>query len=88
MFTALIGRYASIASSEDAPAHQPLALSRIHSTNGPSAKSTAILRAAREPAGVETSLGPFSEIIKAWQGPLPSIRQVLPARSFWASMDL
>jgi len=42
----------------------------------------------REPAGVEASLGPFSEIIKAWQGPLPSIRQALPARSFRASMDL
>jgi hypothetical protein len=43
---------------------------------------------SREPAGVEASLGPFSEIIKVWQGPLPSIRQALPARSFRASMDL
>jgi pimeloyl-ACP methyl ester carboxylesterase len=56
---------------EDVPATEPPVLSRIHFEewgqryldSDPGAR-------ARDPAGVKTPLGPFSEIIKAWHGRL------------------
>jgi pimeloyl-ACP methyl ester carboxylesterase len=56
---------------EDVPAHEPPVLSRLHFE----AWSSAYLASdpesrSRDPAGVKTPLGPFSEIIKAWHGRL------------------
>jgi len=56
---------------EDVPAHEPPVLSRAHFD----AWSECYLDSdpesrARDPAGVKTPLGPFSEIIKAWHGQL------------------
>jgi pimeloyl-ACP methyl ester carboxylesterase len=56
---------------EDVPAHEPPVLSRLHFEewveryldSDPESRS-------RDPAGVKTPLGPFSEIIKAWHGQL------------------
>ena len=56
---------------EDVPAHEPPVLSRAHFDewsaryldSDPDSRS-------RDPAGVKTPLGPFSEIIKAWHGQL------------------
>jgi pimeloyl-ACP methyl ester carboxylesterase len=56
---------------EDVPAHEPPVLSRPHFDewseryldSDPESR-------ARDPAGVKTPLGPFSEIIKAWHGQL------------------
>jgi pimeloyl-ACP methyl ester carboxylesterase len=56
---------------EDVPAHEPPVLSRVHFEewsqryldSDPQSRS-------RDPAGVKTPLGPFSEIIKAWHGQL------------------
>jgi pimeloyl-ACP methyl ester carboxylesterase len=56
---------------EDVPAHEPPVLSRTHFEewgqryldSDPDSRS-------RDPAGVKTPLGPFSEIIKAWHGRL------------------
>ena len=56
---------------EDVPANEPPVLSRIHFeewsklylNSDPASRS-------RDPAGVKTPLGPFSEIIKAWHGQL------------------
>jgi pimeloyl-ACP methyl ester carboxylesterase len=56
---------------EDVPAHEPAVLSRAHFEewakcyldSDPASRS-------RDPAGVKTPLGPFSEIIKAWHGHL------------------
>lgn len=56
---------------EDVPAHEPPVLSRVHFDawckpyldSDPESRS-------RDPAGVKTPLGPFSEIIKAWHGQL------------------
>jgi len=56
---------------EDVPAHEPPVLSRTHFEewsklyldSDPESRS-------RDPAGVKTPLGPFSEIIKAWHGRL------------------
>jgi pimeloyl-ACP methyl ester carboxylesterase len=56
---------------EDVPAHEPPVLSRRHFDewaeryldSDPESRS-------RDPAGVKTPLGPFSEIIKAWHGRL------------------
>ena len=56
---------------EDVPAHEPPVLSRLHFEewsrfyldSDPESR-------ARDPAGVKTPLGPFSEIIKAWHGQL------------------
>jgi len=56
---------------EDVPPHEPPVLSRTHFDewneryldSDPESRS-------REPAGVKTPLGPFSEIIKAWHGQL------------------
>ena len=56
---------------EDVPAHEPPVLSRAHFDewsklyldSDPESR-------ARDPAGVKTPLGPFSEIIKAWHGKL------------------
>jgi pimeloyl-ACP methyl ester carboxylesterase len=56
---------------EDVPAHEPPVLSRSHFEewgqryldSDPDSRS-------RDPAGVKTPLGPFSEIIKAWHGQL------------------
>jgi pimeloyl-ACP methyl ester carboxylesterase len=54
---------------EDVPAHEPPVLSRVHFEDwskryldsDPESRS-------RDPSGVKTPLGPFSEIIKAWHG--------------------
>jgi pimeloyl-ACP methyl ester carboxylesterase len=56
---------------EDVPPHEPPVLSRAHFD----AWSERYLDSdpesrARDPAGVKTPLGPFSEIIKAWHGQL------------------
>ncbi len=56
---------------EDVPAHEPPVLSRTHFDewsqryldSDPDSRS-------RDPAGVKTPLGPFSEIIQAWHGRL------------------
>jgi len=56
---------------EDVPAHEPPVLSRSHLVewseryldSDPESRT-------RDPAGVKTPLGPFSEIIKAWHGQL------------------
>jgi pimeloyl-ACP methyl ester carboxylesterase len=56
---------------EDVPAHEPPVLSRAHFEewsrlyldSDPDSRS-------RDPAGVKTPLGPFSEIIRAWHGKL------------------
>jgi pimeloyl-ACP methyl ester carboxylesterase len=56
---------------EDVPAHEPPVLSRVHFDewseryldSDPESRS-------RDPAGVKTPLGPFSEIIGAWHGQL------------------
>jgi pimeloyl-ACP methyl ester carboxylesterase len=56
---------------EDVPAHEPPVLSRVHFEewsrlyldSDPESRT-------REPAGVKTPLGPFSEIIRAWHGQL------------------
>ena len=56
---------------EDVPAHEPPVLSRVHFEDwskcyldsDPESRS-------RDPSGVKTPLGPFSEIIKAWHGQL------------------
>ena len=56
---------------EDVPPHEPPVLSRLHFEewskryldSDPQSRS-------RDPAGVKTPLGPFSEIIKAWHGQL------------------
>ena len=56
---------------EDVPAHEPPVLSRVHFDDwsrryldsDPDSRT-------REPNGVKTPLGPFSEIIKAWHGQL------------------
>jgi pimeloyl-ACP methyl ester carboxylesterase len=56
---------------EDVPAHEPPVLSRLHFEgwsksyldSDPESRS-------RDPSGVKTPLGPFSEIIKAWHGQL------------------
>jgi pimeloyl-ACP methyl ester carboxylesterase len=56
---------------EDVPANEPPVLSRVHFAewseryldSDPESRS-------RDPAGVKTPLGPFSEIIKAWHGQL------------------
>ena len=56
---------------EDVPAHEPPVLSRLHFEewsrlyldSDPESRT-------RDPAGVKTPLGPFSEIIKAWHGQL------------------
>ena len=56
---------------EDVPQHEPPVLSRAHFEewskfyldSDPESRS-------REPVGVKTPLGPFSEIIKAWHGQL------------------
>jgi pimeloyl-ACP methyl ester carboxylesterase len=57
---------------EDAPPHEPPVLSRAHFEewseryldSDPESRS-------RDPAGVKTPLGPFSEIMQAWHGKLP-----------------
>jgi pimeloyl-ACP methyl ester carboxylesterase len=56
---------------EDVPAHEPPVLSSVHFAewskcyldSDPESRS-------RDPAGVKTPLGPYSEIIKAWHGQL------------------
>jgi pimeloyl-ACP methyl ester carboxylesterase len=56
---------------EDVPANEPAVLSRVHFEewaqcyldSDPESRS-------RDPAGVKTPLGPFSEIIRAWHGQL------------------
>jgi pimeloyl-ACP methyl ester carboxylesterase len=56
---------------EDVPAHEPQVLSRIHFEEwGQRYLDSDCDSRARDPAGVKTPLGPFSEIVKAWHGQL------------------
>jgi pimeloyl-ACP methyl ester carboxylesterase len=56
---------------EDVPPHEPPVLSRVHFAEwGERYLDSDPESRARNPAGVKTPLGPFSEIIKAWHGQL------------------
>ncbi len=56
---------------EDVPAHEPQVLSRVHfEAWGERYLDSDPDSRARDPAGVKTPLGPFSEIIRAWHGQL------------------
>jgi pimeloyl-ACP methyl ester carboxylesterase len=56
---------------EDVPVHEPQVLSRIHFGEwGQSYLDSDCESRIRDPAGVKTPLGPFSEIVKAWHGQL------------------
>jgi pimeloyl-ACP methyl ester carboxylesterase len=56
---------------EDVPAHEPPVLSRVHfEAWGQRYLDSDPESRTRDPAGVKTPLGPFSEIIKAWHGQL------------------
>jgi pimeloyl-ACP methyl ester carboxylesterase len=56
---------------EDVPAHEPPVLSRVHFAEwGQRYLDSDPESRSRDPAGVKTPLGPFSEIIKAWHGQL------------------
>jgi pimeloyl-ACP methyl ester carboxylesterase len=56
---------------EDVPAHEPQVLSRIHFDEwGERYLDSDSEARARDPAGVKTPLGPFSEIVRAWHGQL------------------
>ena len=56
---------------EDVPAHEPPVLSRAHFEEwGQRYLDSDPESRSRNPAGVKTPLGPFSEIIKAWHGRL------------------
>jgi pimeloyl-ACP methyl ester carboxylesterase len=56
---------------EDVPAHEPPVLSRIHFDEwGERYLDSDSDSPARDPAGVKTPLGPFSEIVRAWHGQL------------------
>jgi pimeloyl-ACP methyl ester carboxylesterase len=56
---------------EDVPAHEPPVLSRRHFEEwGERYLDSDPASRSRDPAGVKTPLGPFSEIIKAWHGGL------------------
>ncbi|WP_407177060.1 alpha/beta hydrolase [Bradyrhizobium sp. STM 3562] len=56
---------------EDVPAHEPPVLSRRHFEEwGKRYLDSDPMSRSRDPAGVKTPLGPFSEIIKAWHGQL------------------
>ncbi|CCE11430.1 putative monooxygenase (fragment) [Bradyrhizobium sp. STM 3843] len=56
---------------EDVPAHEPPVLSRVHFDEwGQRYLDSDPESRAREPSGVKTPLGPFSEILKAWHGRL------------------
>ena len=56
---------------EDVPPHEPPVLSRVHFAEwGERYLDSHPESRARNPAGVKTPLGPFSEIIKAWHGQL------------------
>ena len=56
---------------EDVPAGEPPVLSRVHFEEWAERYLDSDVESrTREPAGVKTPLGPFSEIIKAWHGQL------------------
>jgi pimeloyl-ACP methyl ester carboxylesterase len=56
---------------EDVPPHEPPVLSRTHfDAWGQAYLDSDPESRTRDPAGVKTPLGPFSEIIKAWHGQL------------------
>jgi pimeloyl-ACP methyl ester carboxylesterase len=56
---------------EDVPAHEPQVLSRVHFEEwGERYLDSDPDSRIRDPAGVKTPLGPFSEIVKAWHGQL------------------
>lgn len=56
---------------EDVPAREPPLLSRVHFEEwGERYLDSDPESRSRDPAGVKTPLGPFSEIIKAWHGQL------------------
>lgn len=56
---------------EDVPAHEPRVLSRVHFKEwGERYLDSDPESRSRDPAGVKTPLGPFSEIIRAWHGQL------------------
>jgi pimeloyl-ACP methyl ester carboxylesterase len=56
---------------EDVPVHEPPVLSRLHFEEwGERYLDSDSESRTRDPAGVKTPLGPFSEIVKAWHGQL------------------
>jgi len=56
---------------EDVPPHEPPVLSRLHFEEwGQRYLDSDPESRSRDPAGVKTPLGPFSEIIRAWHGQL------------------
>ncbi|MEA2779155.1 MAG: hypothetical protein QOK29_699 [Rhodospirillaceae bacterium] len=56
---------------EDVPVHEPQVLSRLHFEEwGERYLDSDPESRTRDPAGVKTPLGPFSEIVKAWHGQL------------------
>ena len=56
---------------EDVPVHEPPVLSRIHFDEwGQRYLDSDPESRTRDPAGVKTPVGPFSEIVKAWHGQL------------------
>jgi pimeloyl-ACP methyl ester carboxylesterase len=56
---------------EDVPVHEPPVLSRVHFEEwGERYLDSDSDSRTREPAGVKTPLGPFSEIVRAWHGQL------------------
>jgi len=56
---------------EDVPPHEPPVLSRLHFEEWSKRYLDSDSESrSRDPAGVKTPLGPFSEIIKAWHGQL------------------
>jgi pimeloyl-ACP methyl ester carboxylesterase len=56
---------------EDVPAHEPQVLSRVHFGEwGEHYLDSDPESRTRDPAGVKTPLGPFSEIVNAWHGQL------------------
>lgn len=57
--------------TEDVPAHEPPVLSRVHFEQWSKLYLDSDPESgSRDPPGVKTPLGPFSEIIKAWHGQL------------------
>ena len=67
---------------EDVPAHEPPVLSRVHFEGwGERYLDSDPESRTRDPAGVKTPLGPFSEIVEAWHGELAYDPARSPRRS-------
>jgi hypothetical protein len=61
----------AVAVSAISPRNEPPVLSRLHFDGwGERYLDSGSESRARDPAGVKTPLGPFSEIVKAWHGQL------------------